>query len=268
MKEQASLVSVVMATFNEPVEYITASIQSILEQTYSNLEFIIVDDSTNIDTIDTINSFAGDNRIKIIRKSYRMGFVGALNEGLKIAKGEYIARMDGDDISQKNRLYIQLKFLESHKNIDILGGAMNIIDKDGNMVSKRCYPTNNIRLLIWTIYRNPISHPTVMFRRKIIDSEFFYDESFCKAEDLEFWLRLRNNGFKIANISQTLLSYRVVGNLAIKRTGKNFKYNYRARIKNLSIKYFFLDILSIRIIKLYCFIPKKFVSVVYASENN
>ncbi|KAA6306833.1 hypothetical protein EZS27_041503, partial [termite gut metagenome] len=229
------LISVVMATFNEPVEYITASIKSILEQTYSNLEFIIADDSINIDTIEAINSFAKDKRIKIIRKNYRMGFVKALNEGLKVAKGEYIARMDGDDISEKNRLYTQLKFLESHKDIDVLGGAMNIINENENIISKRNYPINNIWLLIWTIFRNPLAHPSVMFRRKIIDLNFFYDESFCKAEDLEFWLRLRKNNFKITNISQVLLNYRVVGDLSTKRIGENFKFNYKARIKNLSI---------------------------------
>jgi glycosyltransferase involved in cell wall biosynthesis len=263
------LISVVMATFNEPVEYITASIKSILEQTYSNLEFIIIDDSTNKDTIETINSFAKkDNRIKIIRKSYRMGFVKALNEGLKVVKGEYIARMDGDDISEKNRLATQLKFLIFHRNIDVLGGAMNIINEKGNIISKRGYPINNIRLLIWTIFKNPLAHPTVMFRRKIIDLNFFYDESFYKAEDLEFWLRIRRNNFKIANISQILLNFRVIGNLATKRIGENFKYNYKARIKNLSTRYFFLDIFSIIISIVYCFLPQKIVSIVYSSENN
>ena len=246
------LVSVVMATFNEPVEYIKASITSILGQTYSNLELIIADDSTNKETIAAIDHFRmKDNRVIIIRDEKRMGFVCALNKGLRLAKGEYIARMDGDDISDANRFYIQTDYLCSHKEIDILGGSMDIVDHNGKLVSHRSYPLKGFRLILWTILRNPLGHPTVMFRRKLVDSGFYYDESFLKAEDLEFWLRLRKAGFKIANIPQKLLNFRIVGDQAIKRTGDNLRFNYKARVKHLSVKYFVFDLLSIAIVKLY-----------------
>ena len=177
------LVSVVMATFNEPVEYIKASITSILGQTYSNLELIIADDSTNKETIAAIDHFRmKDNRVIIIRDEKRMGFVCALNKGLRLAKGEYIARMDGDDISDANRFYIQTDYLCSHKEIDILGGSMDIVDHNGKLVSHRSYPLKGFRLILWTILRNPLGHPTVMFRRKLVDSGFYYDESGDKKD--------------------------------------------------------------------------------------
>ena len=263
------LVSVVMATFNEPVEYIKASITSILGQTYSNLELIIADDSTNKETIAAIDHFRmKDNRVIIIRDEKRMGFVCALNKGLRLAKGEYIARMDGDDISDANRFYIQADYLCSHKEIDILGGSMDIVDHNGKLVSHRSYPLKGFRLILWTILRNPLGHPTVMFRRKLVDSGFYYDESFLKAEDLEFWLRLRKAGFKIANIPQKLLNFRIVGDQAIKRTGDNLRFNYKARVKHLSVKYFVFDLLSIAIVKLYCVMPRKIISVAYSLENS
>ena len=263
------LVSVVMATFNEPVEYIKASITSILGQTYSNLELIIADDSTNKETIAAIDHFRmKDNRVIIIRDEKRMGFVCALNKGLRLAKGEYIARMDGDDISDANRFYIQTDYLCSHKEIDILGGSMDIVDHNGKLVSHRSYPLKGFRLILWTILRNPLGHPTVMFRRKLVDSGFYYDESFLKAEDLEFWLRLRKAGFKIANIPKKLLNFRIVGDQAIKRTGDKLRFNYKARVKHLSVKYFVFDLLSIAIVKLYCVMPRKIISVAYSLENS
>ena len=107
---------------------------------------------------------------------------------------------------------------------------MDIVDHNGKLVSHRSYPLKGFRLILWTILRNPLGHPTVMFRRKLVDSGFYYDESFLKAEDLEFWLRLRKAGFKIANIPQKLLNFRIVGDQAIKRTGDNLRFNYKARV--------------------------------------
>lgn len=261
------MLSVIMATFNEPVIYIKESIESILNQTYTNFEFIIIDDSTNAETIKMINSFAVDKRIIIVRQESRMGFVKALNEGLKIAKGQYIVRMDGDDISLKNRFELQLEYLNSHKNIDILGGNMLIINESGKVVSERKYPCNGLLLHLNSIFRSPVAHPTVMFRRSIIENDLFYDESFSKAEDTEFWFRLRNNGFVIANLPKNLLSFRISGDLAKKRNVEHFFYNHKARYKNFSWRYFYVDIPSILATKLYLSIPKKIITKFYTIEN-
>jgi len=261
------LVSVIMATYNEPVEYIKLSIESILQQTYSNFEFIIIDDSTKKETINAIDSYSFDKRIMIIRSEKRLGFVRALNEGLKIAKGQYIVRMDGDDISIKDRLEKQLQYLNIHNDVDVLGGNMYIINESGTVVSKRKYPSTGLLLQINAIFRSPVAHPTVMFRRSILENHFFYDESFKKAEDTEFWFRLRNNGYKISNISCDLLMFRISGDLAKKRNNEHFSYNHKARYKNFSWKYFYVDIPSLIATKLYLVIPESFISRYYAMEN-
>ena len=262
------LVSVIMATFNEPAKYIKEAIESILNQTFSNFEFIIIDDSTNQETIDAINSYMHDSRIIIIREDTRIGFARALNEGLKIAKGQFIARMDADDISFKDRFKIQLDYLNAHKKIDVVGGNIQIINEQGTIVSQRKYPNNKIKLSFSTIFRSPVAHPTVMFRRSIIDNQLFYDEFFTKAEDLEFWFRLRYNGYKIANLSSNLLYFRISGDLATKRSFEHFSFSFKARYKNFSWKHFYVDIPSIIITKFYLIVPEKFISLYYSIENN
>lgn len=116
MSNTEPLVSVIMATFNEPKKYIEESVSSILKQTHQNFELLIADDSTNEETIKTVDEFAAkDSRIVVIRKSKRMGFVHALNESLCQVKGEYIARMDADDIAHFDRLEKQVAFFSKQR---------------------------------------------------------------------------------------------------------------------------------------------------------
>lgn len=263
------LVSVVMATFNEPEMYITMAIRSVLNQTYTNLELIIADDSTRKETIEVIDRFVeSDDRIILIRKAERMGFVSALNEGLKISHGKYVARMDGDDISLEDRLQCQVSYMEQHPNIDILGGAMNIMDKSGNIISSRSYPINGVKLYLWTIARNPIAHPTVMFRNTILHDGLLYDVNQKKAEDIEFWLRLKRKGYRLENMSQKLLNYRVEGDLSLKRTRNQWIYNNKARWKNFSWSFPLFSLASVVISSIYIMIPQRIIREIYKRENN
>lgn len=256
-----------MTTFNEPKNYIQQSIESVLNQTYTNFELLILDDSSNSETIQAIDSFKKDIRVNVVREKRRMGFVHALNKGMKMAKGKYIARMDADDICFNDRFEKQIKYLEAHTDIDILGGNMKIIDENGNILSQRQYPCSKFSLKFSSVFRSPVAHPTVMFRRSIIEKNMFYDDLFKKAEDLEFWLRLRNNGFKIANMPEYVLYFRISGDLAKKRNSEHFSYSFRARSKNFSWRYFYLDIPSILFAKLYSIVPSKITSIYYLNEN-
>lgn len=262
------LVSVVMATYNEPQEFITASIGSILAQTYVNWELLIADDSTNEGTIQIIDAFAQkDKRIKIIREETRMGFVKALNIGLKSSKGIYIARMDGDDIALPDRLEKEVYYLEQHSAIDIIGGAMNIINEKGEIVSERFYPLGGYKLHLWSTFRNPLAHPTVMFRASIVQKGFLYNEEQKKAEDIEFWLRLKKNKYNIQNLSAKILNYRVVGNLGLKRNREQWIYNYKARKRNFCWRYPVFSILSVGISLLFVLTPNIIVETIYKREN-
>ena len=263
------LVSVIMATFNEPERFIKASINSILNQTYHNLELLIADDSSKDETIRAIDECAAsDNRVKVIRKVQRMGFVNALNIALKESKGTYIARMDGDDVAVPERFEKQVAYLESHQEMDVLGGAMNIQNEKSEITSTRYYPSGGCKLLCWMSLRDPVGHPTVMFRRNIIDNGLYYDETMNKGcEDTELWFRLRNNGFKIANLQEPLVNYRITVDMATKRERDN-NANYIARKKNFSWKYFFFDCLSLVAIKTRMLMPKKAISWLYSKENH
>ena len=262
------LVSVIMATFNEPERFIKDSINSILNQTYHNLELLIADDSSKDETIRAIDECASsDNRVKIVRKKERMGFVNALNIALMEAKGEYIARMDGDDVAVSDRFSKQVAFFERHPNIDVLGGAMNIQNGKSEITSVRHYPTGGLKLLCWMSLRDPVGHPTVMFRRSIIDKGLYYDETMNKGcEDTEFWFRLRNNGFKIANLQEPLVNYRITVDMATKREKDN-SANYIARKKNFSKKYFLLDCVSLASMKFRMILPDSIISWLYSKEN-
>ena len=260
-------VTVVMPTYNEPSDIIYQSIASILGQTLNNLELLIIDDSTNPETRNKINELASDKRVTIIRENQRIGFVKALNLGLKQAKGKFIARMDGDDVSVKNRLELQLSFLEKHSQYSVVGGAMNIINEEGIITNIRTYPASSFLLHFWSAFRSPVSHPTIMMRREIIDKGYFYDENFLMAEDTEYWLRLMKNGFKFYNLPDILLNYRVCGEFVKKRSDNHFINNYKARYKNFSWESPVKSILSIIVARAYILTPDFVRKKIYSLEN-
>lgn len=261
------LVSVVMATFNEPPLYVTQAIGSILNQTYRNIELLVLDDSTNPDTIQAIETItASDSRARVIRKKSKMGFVPALNIGLDEARGKYVARMDGDDISLPSRISTQVEYLEAHPEVDILGTCLNIMDCDGNVTSCRRYPEKGMRLAFYSALRTPVAHPSVMMRKNI-QGRNRYDETHLAAEDLEMWMRLRKHGATLRNLRESLVNYRVLDEMTQKRDRRHFKFALKARASNISFKYFPFDILGVIMAMSYCIVPMSFISKIYSWEN-
>lgn len=263
-KEKGPLVSVVMATFNEPKKFIEESISSILEQTHQNLELLIADDSTNEETIKVIDDFAAkDDRVVVIRKNERMGFVNALNECLNIAKGDFIARMDGDDISLPNRFEIQLKYAEKNPDVIAFGGDVNIVDENGEYRSRRHFPLTQAGIKLMFLFRSPFAHPVFMFRRTLIDKGIFYDSYFKKAEDIDFYLRILNTGSKMGNVGIVLANCRVFGNRKGKRPHDQWIYNHRARSKNFNKGMLLFSVFSWTISCIYILVPTTVVEWVY-----
>ena len=258
------ILTVILVAFNEPKKLINKAIDSILKQSFSDFEFLIVNESSNKETTNAIQEkSSSDKRIKVIKTDKVGSFSKSLNHGLKNAKGIYIARMDPDDIADKLRFEIQINFLENNPKYSVVGSAMRIINSDDKIISTRSYPSNSLPLKIWTLFRNPIAHPTVMFRKSIVDKGLFYDENFPKAEDLEFWLRLMKNNFKFYNLKSYLLNYRLVGTYSDKRFGDNFKYNLKARKKNFSLKDPLFSGISLVFAKLYTLIPRNIMEIMY-----
>jgi len=263
------LVSVIMATFNEPVEHLRSAVESILEQTYQHIELLIADDSTDTATIKAIDVIAAsDARIIVIRQQQKMGFVQAINTALSEAKGELIARMDADDIALPDRIANQVAYAAKHPEIDLFGGHIYIIDANDKVTSLRKYKVDSKSFTRMFVYRNPLAHPTIMFRRTIIEQGYMYDPSFKKAEDLEFYLRLYNHGFHLGNMDEFLLKYRIIGDMQKKRQYDNWCYNHKARARNFNWHKPLFSICSWIVSFLYIYIPNRLISFFYKRENN
>ena len=268
LEEKDKLVSVVMATFNESPEMISKSIESILNQSYQNIELCIMDDSTNEDTIQTIESFCKDERVRVFRSSERLGFIRSLNRGLEESRGGYIARMDGDDIALPRRIETEVKFLEANSEVMVVGGQINIIDKNDVVTSKRNYPTGGFKFWLFSCYRNPLAHPTIMMRRELVDQGYRYDENLKMSEDLDFWLRLMNKGYKLANTKSVVLNYRVMDNFLEKRSSDTQrKVMAQVRRKNFCWKHFIHSTLSVMAGVLFNIVPRGAIDKAYKKEN-
>lgn len=262
------LVSVIMATFNETPSMITGAIDSIVQQTYTNWELHILDDSTKKETIAAIDAFKKDSRIGIHRFDERLGFIRALNKGLEYSKGEYIARMDGDDFSHPDRFEKEVNYLEANKDVMVVGGQMNIMNENGQITSSRSYPTGGLWFYLFSCMRNPLAHPTIMMRREVVDKGYRYDDSLRMSEDLDLWLRLMNDGYKLSNISDTVIDYRVMDNFLEKRSSDvQREVMAQVRHKNFSKKHLIHSAFSDLSGWLFTHVPRSLINRVYNSEN-
>ena len=195
------LVSVLMPVYNCE-SFIREAIQSVLNQTFTDFELLIIDDCSTDATLQILKSYL-DSRIQLIEKEKNTGYTDSLNYGISIAKGKYIARMDGDDISLPRRFQKQFDFLESNPEVVICGTAIKIIGKD----TIERHPSKHEDLQIKLCFSSVFHHPTVMIRADVLKQNK-YNKEFEPAEDYELWTRLAFVG-KTANLEDVLLHYRI-----------------------------------------------------------
>ena len=202
-------VSVIMSVFNNE-DSLDKAIESILNQTFRDFEFIIINDASSDKSPQIIKFYKDkDKRIRYLENKKNIGLTASLNKALRAAKGEFIARIDADDISLSKRLELQVSFLENNKDIFLVGGGAVLIDEDGNNIGL-FRPVKNITGIIKEIKkRNPIYHPTIMFRN---NKGIFYREKFKYSQDYDLYLNLITSGLKLANIQAPLIKYRVNSN--------------------------------------------------------
>ena len=215
------LVSVIMSTYNEPKEYIKLAVDSILNQSYFNLELIVIGDSPNNEqNICLLRDYVKkDNRIKFILNDHNIGLTASLNKALQNASGSFIARMDADDISKPERLQRQLYYLINHK-LDLVGSNVQDIDEDGRIRSNATvFPEGNNSIIKKARYNSPLAHPTWFGKKAVFDQMGgYHDIDAC--EDYDFLVRAILNGFKLGNVQETLLQYRI-NSLGISSTKKS-----------------------------------------------
>jgi glycosyltransferase EpsE len=198
-----------MATYNGGAT-LARAIDSIINQSYQNLELIIVDDASDLSTNKILAEYEKANKdlIKVFRNQKNIGLARSLNIGFSKAEGQYFARMDDDDSSELNRLELQVKYLEQNKDIDLVGTGMKLVDNQLNFIGVLKMPANDKEIKKFFIKGNPICHPTVMMRRSFFEKSGGYDEKLRRQEDLELWGRMANSS-KYSNIEEALLIHTI-----------------------------------------------------------
>lgn len=201
-------ISVVMSVHNG-VKYLLQAIESILNQTLYDFEFIIVDDGSTDGASQILETYAKtDSRIVLVGQA-NQGLTKSLNKALYLARGDFIARMDSDDVAHPHRLETQLAFLNSHPDIVCVGSEVELISENGIRLGPRNQPREHdeIRRLLLLGDGGAMTHPAIMFRREQAIKIAGYDEQFLTAQDLDFFLRISEVG-RVANIDEILLDWR------------------------------------------------------------
>lgn len=207
-KIEKPLISVILPNYNW-VEFLEEAIKSILNQSYDNFEFIIIDDASTDKSIDIIKKYTNqDKRIILLENKKNEWICFSLNRWIKVSKWKYIARMDSDDISNKKRFEKQVYILEKDKSIWICWTNAFIINEAWKINWKFCFPMENDKCkeIIWE--RNPFKHSSTMIRKKCFDDFWFYNDNFIYAEDLDLWIRIWQK-YNFFNIQEYLIKYRV-----------------------------------------------------------
>jgi glycosyltransferase involved in cell wall biosynthesis len=199
-------VSVLMSVYNAEV-YLREAIDSVLNQSFEDFEFIIVNDGSTDGSEDIISSY-NDERIIYVNNVVNHGLIYSLNTGLNIAKGKYLARMDADDICYPERLGIQYDFMENNRNVTVCGSNAHYFG-DGIQEYLRIMPANKKSIGVYSLFKCPFIHPTVFIR--LDGFHYRYEPFFVGAEDYALWQDVIKN-HDLHNIQKALIKYRIVAN--------------------------------------------------------
>jgi glycosyltransferase involved in cell wall biosynthesis len=197
------LVSIVLPMYNSEL-YIRSSVDSILNQTYSNIELIVIDDASTDKSVEIVKAFE-DERIILLLKKVNTGYTDSLNLAIERSKGAYIMRMDSDDYSIKERVSTQLNYMENNPDVLVLGSMYKVIGKEFTSTNQ---PITFDEVKLFSLIHSPVSHPTAFIRRSVFHQyNLRYDKNFEPAEDYDLWTRILDLG-KIENLPEVLLYYR------------------------------------------------------------
>lgn len=214
------MISVVMSVYNAE-KYLDEAIQSILNQTYKDFEFIIINDGSTDKSLEIIEKYkAQDERIVLISRENR-GLIASLNEGIEKARGKYIARMDADDISLPTRFEEQIRFMKENSSLGVCGSWIEVFGENKKPTIWRM-PTNDDELKVRLLFSVTFAHPSVMIRKELIDKYHLkYNKNYLHAEDYKFWVDF-SKYTKFANIPKVLLKYRYL-DTSVSRLADNAK---------------------------------------------
>jgi glycosyltransferase involved in cell wall biosynthesis len=203
IRESQPLVSVIMSVYNGE-DHISESIASVLSQRYGNFELIVIDDGSTDRTVQIVGSFL-DPRVRLMAHAENRKLAICLNEGVSAARGRYVARLDADDVCHPLRLVRQVRYMERHPEVAVLGGSA-LVGGDGRGLLR--YPIRHGAIKTRLLFENAMCHPTIMFRKESIPQ--WYEPTVLAGQDYELWVRLVwVVGF--ANLRSPLITYRMHG---------------------------------------------------------
>lgn len=200
-------VTVLMPVYNGAA-FLREAIESVLRQTYADMEILVIDDGSTDGSAAIISSYA-DPRIRFEQNDGNKGIIFTLNRGMRIARGAYVARMDADDICVSGRIERQVRFLDEHPDVAVVGGWIRVFGSTVPYTDR--YPETHDAIRTELFFKNAFAHPTVMFRREVmLEHELFYEEAYKHVEDYALWVHA-SRLVRLANLQEVLLRYRVHG---------------------------------------------------------
>lgn len=201
------MVSVVMSVFNGE-RFLREAVESILNQSFREFEFVIIDDGSTDGTDSILDSYERTAPGVRVYNQENRGLIESLNRACGLARGKYIARMDADDIALKDRLMQQIEFMEEHAGVGVLGGAVEQVDATGRRVRTVHFPLDHADIISTLVCSSPFSHPAVVIRKEVFVSVGGYRSAFADAEDYDLWLRMAER-CELANLEAAVLKYRI-----------------------------------------------------------
>ncbi len=199
-------VTVLMPVYNAQ-SHLRQAIDSILAQTYTDFEFLIINDCSTDSSREIITSYA-DPRIRLVDNERHLGLTVTLNRGLQLAEGDLIARQDADDLSHPRRLEKQARFLQNHPEVSLLGSQGRVIDQQGNYLGPLDRSQNHVSIRWYLLFDNSFIHTSVVFRRKVVWDELSgYDEAFSYCQDYDLWSKIVFD-YSVSNLADRLVDYR------------------------------------------------------------
>lgn len=207
--EHTPAVSVVMPVIHPDPAYLRQAIESVLQQTLTDVEIVIVEDPSSCPTGELLAEFS-DPRIRHIINPVRTSFAASVNRGLAESRSSLVARFDGDDICGPDRLRKQIRFLQAHPEVDVLGSHLEVIDPAGRTLGYRDYPLDHESIFKAMPRFSPLAHPAVMYRKEaVLKAGGYRVAKYPGTEDYELWSRLAKAGLRFANYPEALVRYRV-----------------------------------------------------------
>jgi len=222
-------ISVLMPVRNGE-RFVAEAVESVLSQTFADLELLVLDDGSTDSTPRILERLAGaDSRLVVHRRGPGRSLAGTLNAAAELSRAPLLARLDADDVALPDRLRLQTKFLGENPDVALLGGQALLIDERGREFGRADYPTGNAELQEALRERNPFVHSAMAMRREAFEAVGGYRENFIHAEDLDLWLRLAA-GRQIANLPQPVVKYRIHGDQqTLRKQDEQALYSVAAR---------------------------------------